>query len=67
MCLILDPKKEDILAFFAISTPRTRISEKGVKEAESGGQALKEAGYKFDVAHTSLLTRAQVTLSKVLN
>merc|ERR1711997_350128 len=29
--------------------------------------ALKEAGYKFDVAHTSLLTRAQVTLSKVLN
>ena len=42
------------------------LSEKGVKEAESGGQALKEAGYKFDVAHTSLLTRAQVTLSKVL-
>jgi len=43
------------------------LSEKGVKEAENGGQALKEAGYKFDVAHTSLLTRAQVTLSKVLN
>ena len=43
------------------------MSEKGVKEAENGGQALKEAGYKFDVAHTSLLTRAQVTLSKVLN
>merc|ERR1712109_98800 len=42
------------------------LSEKGVKEAESGGQALKEAGYKFDVAHTSLLTRAQVTLGKVL-
>ena len=43
------------------------MSEKGVKEAENGGQALKEAGYKFDVAHTSLLTRAQVTLSKVLS
>merc|ERR1711936_505680 len=28
---------------------------------------MGEAGYKFDVAHTSLLTRAQVTLSKVLN
>jgi len=42
------------------------LSDKGVKEAEAGGQALKEAGYKFDVAHTSLLTRAQVTLQKVL-
>ena len=42
------------------------LSEKGVKEAESGGQALKDAGYKFDIAHTSLLTRAQVTLGKVL-
>jgi hypothetical protein len=26
----------------------------------AGGKALKEAGYSFDVAHTSLLTRAQV-------
>jgi len=42
------------------------LSEKGVKEAEAGGKALKDAGYKFDVAHTSLLTRAQVTLGKVL-
>lgn len=42
------------------------LSDKGVKEAESGGQALKNAGYTFDVAHTSLLTRAQVTLDKVL-
>ena len=42
------------------------LSEKGVKEAESGGQALKNAGYTFDIAHTSLLTRAQVTLDKVL-
>jgi len=50
-----------------ISRFDAHLSEKGVKEAENGGQALKEAGYKFDVAHTSLLTRAQVTLSKVLN
>ena len=42
------------------------MSETGVKEAEAGGKALKDAGYKFDVAHTSLLTRANVTLQKVL-
>ena len=36
------------------------LSAKGVEEATAGGKALKEAGYKFDVAHTSLLTRAQV-------
>ena len=42
------------------------LSETGVKEAEAGGKALKDAGYKFDVAHTSLLTRANVTLQKVL-
>ena len=35
-------------------------------EAVAGGKALKEADYNFDVAHTSLLTRAQVTLQKVL-
>jgi 2,3-bisphosphoglycerate-dependent phosphoglycerate mutase len=42
------------------------LSEKGLEEAKNGGQALKDADYKFDVAHTSLLTRAQVTLSSVL-
>lgn len=42
------------------------LSEKGEKEAEAGGKALKDAGYKFDVAHSSLLTRANVTLQKVL-
>ncbi len=42
------------------------LSEKGVSEAEAGGKALKDAGYQFDIAHTSLLTRAQVTLQKVL-
>merc|ERR1719461_2660363 len=42
------------------------LSETGVQEATAGGKALKDAGYKFDVAHTSLLTRAQVTLATVL-
>ena len=42
------------------------LSEKGLEEAKNGGQALKADDYKFDVAHTSLLTRAQVTLNSVL-
>jgi len=42
------------------------LSEAGVKEAIAGGKALKDAGYSFDVAHTSLLTRAQVTLKNCL-
>lgn len=32
----------------------------------SAGKALKDAGYKFDVAHTSVLTRAQETLKSIL-
>lgn len=43
-----------------------KLSEQGISEAEAGGKALKDAGYKFDLAHTSLLTRAQTTLEKVL-
>ena len=35
------------------------LSDKGVKEAHAGGKALKNAGYKFDVAHTSQLQRVQ--------
>jgi len=42
------------------------LSQKGKEEAVAGGKALKEAGLSFDVAHTSLLTRAQVTLNTVL-
>jgi len=42
------------------------LSAKGVEEAKAGGKALKDAGFSFDIAHTSLLTRAQVTLSTVL-
>ena len=36
------------------------LSEKGKQEAVAGGRALEQAGFQFDVAHTSLLTRAQV-------
>lgn len=39
----------------------------GITEAHAGGKALKEAGYQFDVAHTSMLTRAQKTLATVLS
>ena len=38
----------------------------GVEEAHAAGKALKEAGYQFDVAHTSVLKRAQITLQTVL-
>lgn len=42
------------------------LCEKGIQEAHAGGKALKDAGYQFDVAHTSMLTRAQNTLKAVL-
>ncbi|KAJ6637355.1 Phosphoglycerate mutase 2 [Pseudolycoriella hygida] len=42
------------------------LSEKGKEEAQAAGKAIKEAGLKFDVAHTSVLTRAQVTLNSIL-
>lgn len=42
------------------------LSEKGVEEAHAAGKALKDAGYKFDVAYTSVLKRAQITLQTVL-
>jgi 2,3-bisphosphoglycerate-dependent phosphoglycerate mutase len=42
------------------------LSEAGIQEAKRGGQALKADGYKFDVAHTSVLQRAQKTLTTVL-
>lgn len=42
------------------------LSQKGEDEAKAGGDALKAAGYKFDIAYTSVLTRAQRTLGTVL-
>ena len=38
------------------------LSEKGIAEAKEAGIALKEAGYTFDVAFTSVLKRAIRTL-----
>ncbi|ALC46410.1 CG7059 [Drosophila busckii] len=42
------------------------LSEKGQEEAQAAGKAVKDAGLEFDVAHTSVLTRAQVTLANIL-
>merc|ERR1712215_109554 len=42
------------------------LSEKGVEEAKAGGKALKKDKFKFDIAHTSVLQRAQTTLKTVL-
>ncbi|XP_064630197.1 2,3-bisphosphoglycerate-dependent phosphoglycerate mutase-like isoform X1 [Lineus longissimus] len=39
----------------------------GVEEATNGGRMLKEKGYTFDVAYTSLLKRAIKTLNLVLD
>ncbi len=38
------------------------LSEQGVKEAHQAGQLLKQEGYTFDIAYTSVLKRAIRTL-----
>ncbi len=38
------------------------LSEKGLGEAHEAGKLLREGGYRFDVAHTSVLKRAIRTL-----
>jgi 2,3-bisphosphoglycerate-dependent phosphoglycerate mutase len=43
------------------------LSEKGRAEALEGGQILKQQGYAFDVAYTSLLKRAIRTLWTILD
>jgi 2,3-bisphosphoglycerate-dependent phosphoglycerate mutase len=42
------------------------LSEMGVAEARSAGRLLKDRGYKFDLAFTSDLLRAQHTLDLML-
>uniref|UniRef100_A0A0K8TTL3 Phosphoglycerate mutase n=1 Tax=Tabanus bromius TaxID=304241 RepID=A0A0K8TTL3_TABBR len=42
------------------------LSDKGREEAVSAGKAVKDVGLKFDVAHTSVLKRAQITLDSIL-
>jgi 2,3-bisphosphoglycerate-dependent phosphoglycerate mutase len=43
------------------------LSEKGLTEAHEGGKVLREGGYTFDVAYTSVLKRAIRTLWTVLD
>ena len=43
------------------------LTQKGVAEAKRAGQMLKEGGYTFDVAFTSVLKRAIRTLNLALN
>ncbi|MBL8692461.1 MAG: 2,3-diphosphoglycerate-dependent phosphoglycerate mutase [Planctomycetes bacterium] len=42
------------------------LSEKGVEEAREAGRVLSREGFQFDVAYTSLLTRAIRTLNLAL-
>ena len=42
------------------------LSEKGIQEAKEAGKVLKEKGFKFDVAYTSVLKRANDTLDYIL-
>ncbi len=43
------------------------LSARGIEEARKAGQALKDQGYTFDVAHTSVLKRAIRTLWIILD
>lgn len=42
------------------------LSDRGKDEAVKAGKALKDAGYKFDLAFTSVLKRANHTLDGIL-
>ena len=42
------------------------LSEQGVREAKEAGKVLKEKGYHFDLAYTSVLKRAVHTLDLIL-
>ena len=42
------------------------ITLSGLEEAASSGRTLSEGGFKFDVAFTSVLTRAEKTLEVIL-
>jgi len=43
------------------------LTAKGIKEAKNAGQLLKNAGYTFDLAYTSVLKRSIHTLWNVLD
>jgi 2,3-bisphosphoglycerate-dependent phosphoglycerate mutase len=43
------------------------LTEQGIAEARAAGEKLKQAGYRFDIAFTSALKRAQDTLDIMLD
>src|ERR1700750_2058398 len=43
------------------------LTETGIVEARRAGRLLKEQGFKFDIAYTSSLRRAQHTLALILD
>jgi len=43
------------------------LTERGCQEAKQAGRLLKEAGFAFDIAYTSMLKRANRTLTIVLD
>jgi 2,3-bisphosphoglycerate-dependent phosphoglycerate mutase len=42
------------------------LTEQGIEEAKTAGERLKRKGLEFDIAYTSLLSRAQHTLDLML-
>ena len=42
------------------------LSEQGIMEAKEAGKVLKEKGFEFDIAYTSVLKRANDTLNYIL-
>jgi len=42
------------------------LSEQGILEAKEAGKVLKEKGFEFDIAYTSVLKRANDTLNYIL-
>lgn len=43
------------------------LTQKGIDEAHAAGRRLKQEGFDFDIAFTSVLKRAQMTLDLILN
>ena len=43
------------------------LTYKGHEEARAAGKLLKEKGFEFDVAHTSVLKRAILTLNNIVD
>lgn len=43
------------------------LSEQGFNEAREAGKMLKDKGYSFDIAYTSVLKRAVKTLNNILD